>query len=289
MQQRFTRLAAIVAAGACVAATSLLAQQAQTPIALAGHHSVRRGRSNGDAAERRQGLHSPQRAAGQARRVAAGGQGGIDRRGRRSAGAGPSHRAHGVQRQRAFQAGRAGLDLRIDRRAARTARERLHELRRDRVHARPADRQARHRDEGVDGDGRFRRRADARSGRESTRNAASSSRNGAAVWAPARASATSSSRCCSIARGTPSGCRSASRRSSATRRRRGCARSTTPGIGPSTWRSSSSATSMRSAIEQERPDAFGPLTDARARGARTGSDRAAPLGAAGQRRHRSGS
>ena len=127
---------------ACAAATSLLAQQAQPPIALAGHHSVRRGRSNGDAAERPEVLHPPERAAGQARVAAAGGEGGLARRGRRSAGARAPHRAHGVQRQRALQAGRAGLVLRVDRRAARPARQRVHELRRDGLHARPADRQA---------------------------------------------------------------------------------------------------------------------------------------------------
>ena len=69
--------------------------------------------------------------------------------------------------------------------------------------------------------------------RKSTRSAASSSRSGAAASAPARASATSSSRCSSTSRATPSGCRSASPTSSATRRSRGCARSTTPGTAPS--------------------------------------------------------
>ena len=39
------------------------------------------------------------------------------------------------------------------------------------------------------------------------RNAASCSRNGAAVWAPARASPTSSCRSCCRARAMPSGCR----------------------------------------------------------------------------------
>ena len=73
-------------------------------------------------------------------------------------------------------------------------------------------------DEGAHRARRLRRRADARSRPKSTRSAASSSRNGAAASAPARASATSSSRSCSTTRATPSGCRSASPRSSATRR-----------------------------------------------------------------------
>ena len=53
----------------------------------------------------------------------------------------------------------------------------------------------------------------------------------------------------STSRATPSACRSASPRSSAPRPPRGCARSTTPGTGPSAWRSSPSATSIRPQIE----------------------------------------
>ena len=52
----------------------------------------------------------------------------------------------------------------------------------------------------------------ARSRRKSTRNAASSSRNGAAGWAPARGCAISRSPCSSTNRSTPSGCRLASPR-----------------------------------------------------------------------------
>ena len=124
-----------------------------------------------DAAEWPEVLRPAERPAREARLAAAGGQGRLDGRGRRPAGARALHRAHGVQRQRAFQARRAGLDVRIDRRAARTARQRLHELRRDGVHARPAERPGGHRREWTDGARGFCRRPHARSrrGREGTR------------------------------------------------------------------------------------------------------------------------
>ena len=64
-----------------------------------------------------------------------------------------------------------------------------------------------------------------------------------------------------LSRATPSGCRSASRRSSAPRRPRGCARSTTRGTARSGWPSSPSATSIRRQIEQSIRGAFGPLAD----------------------------
>src|SRR4051812_36656949 len=79
----------------------------------------------------------------------------------------------------------------------------------------------------------------------STRSAALSSRSGGDASAPARASSSSSCRCSITARATPCACRSASRRFSAPRRRRGCARSTTPGIARSASPSSRSATPTR--------------------------------------------
>ena len=133
--------------------------------------------------QRRAAVRPAERPSGQPRVAAAGGQGRIARRGGRSAGARAPHRAHGVQRQRALQAGRAGLVLRVGRRAARAARQRVHQLRRNRLHARPAERQAGDRRERADRAGRFRRRPDARSRQRSTRSAASSSRNGAAASA----------------------------------------------------------------------------------------------------------
>ena len=63
----------------------------------------------------------------------------------------------------------------------------------------------------------------------------------------------------STTRDTRNACRSASRTSSATRRPRACARSTTPGIARSAWRSSPSATSSPQALETAIRDAFGPL------------------------------
>ncbi len=76
------------------------------------------------AAERPDLLHPPQRRGPSNRRHAApGGQGRLDRRGRRSARPGARARAHGVQRHRALQAGRAGVLPRVDRRrgSARTS------------------------------------------------------------------------------------------------------------------------------------------------------------------------
>ena len=175
-------------------------------------------------------------------------EGRLARRGRRPAGPRALHRAHGVQRQRPLQAGRARLVLRVVRRAPRPARQRVHELRRDRLHARPADRQAGRRGEGADRARRLRRRPHASTRRRSTRSAASSSRSGAAGSAPARACATSRSRSFITTRGTPSGCRSASPTSSARRPPRGCARSTTRGTARTAWRSSPSATSTRPQI-----------------------------------------
>ena len=68
---------------------------------------LRQRRPHRHAAERAQVLHPPECAAGEARVAAAGGEGRLALRSRRSAGAGAPHRAHGVQRQRALQAGRA--------------------------------------------------------------------------------------------------------------------------------------------------------------------------------------
>ena len=150
----------------------------------------------------------------QPRDAAAGREGRLDRRGRRSARAGAPARAHGVQRHDALQAGRAGDVSRIDRRAVRPARQRLHELRRDGLHARRADRQRRRARARLRGAERLRRRHHARRRPRSTASAASSSRSGAAVWAPARGCRSRSSRRSSARRGTSTACRSGRRRSS---------------------------------------------------------------------------
>ena len=202
----------------------------------AGHDAVRRGRAHGDAAQRPDVFHPPERRP--AKRVSL----------RLAVKAGSLYEAddqlglaHLIEHMAFngsahFKPGELVVVLRVGRRAARAARQRVHELRRDGLHARPAERQAGGRREGADRARRLRRRPDAVAARKSTRNAASSSRNGAAGSAPDRASATSSFPMLFHTRATPSGCRSASRRSSATRRSRGCARSTTPGIARSAWR-----------------------------------------------------
>ena len=239
MFNRFPRAAAAVFALALlvpVVAPRLLAQQApaaqppidpQTILPLDPDHQDR------DAAERPQVLHPPERAAGEARVAAAGGEGRIARGSRRPAGARAPHRAHGVQRQRPFQAGRARQLLRVGRRAARPARQRLHELRRDGLHARPADRPGRRRRARADGARRFRRRPDARSGRsrQGTRR-----RHRGVARRPRR-------RLAHPRQADPDPLlQLALRRAAAdrqagdhprTRRRRGCAPSTTPGIAPS--------------------------------------------------------
>ena len=91
-----------------------------------------------------------------------------------------------------------------------------HELRRDGLPAADSHRQpARDRSVAAHPGGLGARRL-VRSRRRSTRSAASSSRSGGSGSAPASGCRTSSCPCCSRARATPSGCRSASPRSSRT-------------------------------------------------------------------------
>ena len=149
-----------------VAATSLAVAQSRPtgalrPIDYRETGPVRHGRSHRHAAQRSEVFRAPERPAGQARVAAARRQGRIAQRSRRSARARAPDRAHGVQRQRAFQAGRAGVVLRDGRRAPRAARQRVYELRRNGVHVRRAERQAGNRRKGADRAGRFRRRPDA--------------------------------------------------------------------------------------------------------------------------------
>ena len=134
------------------------------------------GRSGGahrPAAQRAALLHPPQRAAGQPRVAASGGQRRLDPRGERSARARALSRAHGVQRHRELQAGRADHLSRVDRRPLRSARQRLHVVRRDRLHARRADRQAGLRRSRPAGAARLRRRHVAVRRKRSRKSAAS--------------------------------------------------------------------------------------------------------------------
>ena len=85
-------------------------------------------------------------------------------------------------------------------------------------------------------------------------------------------------------RATPSGCRSASRRSSATRRPRGCARSTTPGTARSGMAVIVVGDIDQPKIEQTIKDAVRAAEGPRRRGAGPRSQGAAPPAAAGQRR-----
>ena len=209
------------------------------------HHSVRHGGPHRHAAERPEVLRASELEAGRARVAAAGGQGGIDQRGRRSAGPGASHRAHGVQRQRAFQAGRAGVVLRIVWRAPRSARQCLHELRRNGLHARSPDRQARGREPGADRARRLRRRPDAqpRRNRQGTRrrHRRVARRPGRRLADPRQAVA---DRLLQIALRRSAADWQAGD-SSRGARRAAAHRSTTPGTGPIGLPSSPSATSIR--------------------------------------------
>ncbi len=136
-----------------------------------------------------------------------------------------------------FKPGELVKYLEVDRRAVRPARQRLHELRRDRLHARRADRPRRRARPRLRGAERLCRRHHARPSARSTGSAASSSRSGAAAWAPARA--------CSSRRSNALYRRFAVRGPAADRhargpedasRRSGCATSTATTTAPTAWR-----------------------------------------------------
>src|SRR5262245_38453760 len=132
---------------------------------------LRQSHSHRHAAQWSEVFRASERPTGQARFAAARREGGIAQRSRRSARARAPDRAHGVQRQRAFQAGRAREVLRDGGRAPRTARQRVHELRRDGLHVRRAERSTRNRRKSADRAVRLRRRivADAAGSRQGTR------------------------------------------------------------------------------------------------------------------------
>ena len=123
--------------------------------------------------------------------------------------AGALRRAHGVQRHEELSEAGDREVPRVDRHAVRAERERVHELRRDGLHAPGADRQAGRPRQGVPDPRGLGAQRLVRSGGD--RQGARRRHRGmaAAAAAPARACTTSSSRCCSRARATPSGCRSA--------------------------------------------------------------------------------
>ena len=170
--------------------------------------------TTGQFAERPSLLHPHQQEAGEARRAAPRGQCRLDSRGSRSVRAGAFRRAHGLQRHEALPEAGDGQVPRIDRHAVRPERERVHQLRRNGLHARGARPTSR--------TCSTRRFSSSRTGRttsrsttpRSTRNAASSPKSGGCAAAPARACRTSSFRSCSRDRATPSGCQSATWKSS---------------------------------------------------------------------------
>src|SRR5436190_5588299 len=112
--------------------------------------ALRQSHSYGHAAQRSEVFRASERPAGQACFAAARREGRIAQRSRRSPRARAPDRAHGLQRQRAFQAGRAGEVLRNGGRAPRTARQCVYELRRDGLHVRRAERSAGNRRKGAD-------------------------------------------------------------------------------------------------------------------------------------------
>ena len=123
--------------------------------------------------------------------------------------------------------------------------------------------------------------------KKSTRSAASSSRSGAAASAPDRAFATSSSRCSSTIRAMPSGCRSASPRSSATRRSQRLRAFYDTWYRPERQAIIVVGDIDQAKIEQSIKTLFSPLNDRAAGRAGTGSQGAAASAAVGQRRRRS--
>ena len=128
---------------------------------------------------------------------------------------------------------------------------------------------------------------DARSRARSTRSAASSSRSGAAGWARARASATSSFRCSSTSRATRSGCRSASPTSFAPRRPARLRAFYDTWYRPERMAVVAVGDIDPAVIEQGIRTTFGAVKARAAAAARAGSLRAAARHAARQRRDRS--
>ena len=156
---------------------------------------------------------------------------------RRPAGARALHRAHGVQRQRALQARRADLDVRIDRRAARAARQRLHRASTKRStcsSCRPTSRTSSQKGLQALADFAGGLTLDPEGDRQGTRrrHRGVARRPRRRIAHPRQADSRSSTTSRSYAERLPIGKPEILR----TPRRRGCARSTTRGIGPNAWR-----------------------------------------------------
>ena len=203
--------------------------------------------TSGTLPERPALLRPREQRAGEARRAAAGGERGLGPRRRRPAGARPLRRAHGVQRHRALP--EAASSSRSSSRSAcgsapSSTRTRA-STRRSTCSQIPTDKA------GLLDDRRSSSSSDWADG--ITFDPAEIDKERGVVieeWRLGRGAARahpghSSCPCSSRARATPSGCRSASRRSSKAFSTSGCARSTATGTGPTSWRWSRSATSTR--------------------------------------------
>ena len=101
------------------------------------------------AAQRAAVLHPREPQTGEARRVAARGERGLDPGDRPAARPGALHRTHGVQRDEALSEERPGELPAVHRRAVRRRPQRVHRIRRDRLHPARAHRHAAHRGQGV--------------------------------------------------------------------------------------------------------------------------------------------